>query len=100
MATEKQIEANRINAQSCHGPTSEAGLARSSQNALKTGIYAKAEVTRIENRDEYEALATAFHERFAPATPEEVQPYRRADSARMAQPPLHASRHRALGKEL
>ena len=72
MATDKQIEANRINAQKCCGPTSAAGLARSSQNAFKTGIYSKAEVIRIESQDEYEALTTAFHERFAAANPEEV----------------------------
>ena len=94
MATDKQIEANRINAQNCCGPTTPEGLARSSQNALKSGIYSQAEVTRNESRDEYEALAAAFHARFAAATPEEVsfvdalithewlsRRYRRADTA-------------------
>ena len=72
MASDKQIEANRINSQKCCGPTSPEGRARSSQNALKSGIYSKAEVTRNESCEEYQALADAFHARFAPAAPEEV----------------------------
>ena len=46
MSTENQIEANRQNAQLCTGPKTEEGKARSSQNALKTGIYAKAAIVR------------------------------------------------------
>ena len=41
MATDRQIEANRKNAQKCTGPRTEKGRARSSQNALKTGLDAK-----------------------------------------------------------
>jgi hypothetical protein len=37
MATEKQIQANRLNAQSSTGPRSAGGKAASSQNALKSG---------------------------------------------------------------
>lgn len=38
MATEKQIEANRANAQLSHGPTSEAGKQAVSQNATTHGL--------------------------------------------------------------
>ena len=72
MATDKQIEANRHNAQLCTGPKTEEGKARSSQNALKTGIYSKAEVLITESREAYEELIAAFYEQFAPATPQEA----------------------------
>jgi hypothetical protein len=72
MSTENQIEANRRNAQLCTGPKTEEGKARSSQNALKTGIYSKAEVLITENREAYEQLIAAFYEQFAPATPQEA----------------------------
>lgn len=71
MASDKQIEANRINAQKCTGPASIGGKAKSSQNALKTGLHAKSDVIATENRDDYETLIAEYHDRFQPATPEE-----------------------------
>ena len=71
MASRKQIEANKINAQSCTGPTSQAGKAVSSQNALKTGIDAESEVIRCESRSEYDQLIAEFYARYHPAFPEE-----------------------------
>ena len=41
MATEKQIAANRRNSLKSTGPRTEAGKGRSSQNAVKYGIYAE-----------------------------------------------------------
>jgi hypothetical protein len=72
MATENQIRANRANAEKSTGPKSENGKARSSQNALKTGIDAKSEIIRLENPADHAELSAAFHARFAPATPEEL----------------------------
>jgi hypothetical protein len=43
MATEKQINANRLNATKSRGPRTAAGKAIASLNALKTGEYAKTE---------------------------------------------------------
>jgi hypothetical protein len=71
MATDNQIEANRLNARHCTGPKTEDGKTRSSQNALKTGLYSKAEVTATESREEYEALAADYYHHFIPATPHE-----------------------------
>jgi len=71
MASRKQMEANKINAQSCTGPTSQAGKAVSSQNALKTGIDAESEVIRCESRSEYDQLIAEFYARYHPAFPEE-----------------------------
>src|SRR6185437_8050651 len=61
MATAKQIAANRLNSKTCCGPRTATGRLRSSQNALKTGLYAKSEVTAFENHTELEQLKTEFH---------------------------------------
>ena len=71
MSTENQIEANRLNAQLCTGPKTEEGKARSSQNALKTGLYSQKEVIATESREDYEALAADYHNHYAPANPHE-----------------------------
>ena len=41
MATEKQIEANRANAQQSTGPVTEEGKTHSSRNALSHGLTSK-----------------------------------------------------------
>src|SRR5665213_3090350 len=71
MATDKQIAANRANAQRCCGPTSPTGKAVSSQNALKHGLDAKSEVMRAESRPEYETLIAEYYARFNPTVPED-----------------------------
>jgi len=71
MSTDKQIEANRQNAQLCTGPRTEEGKARSSQNALKTGLHSKSELLVTESREALDELIADFHTRFPPATPEE-----------------------------
>jgi hypothetical protein len=71
MATDNQIEANRLNAQNCTGPRTGEGKARSSQNALKSGLYSQAEVTAAESREDYEALAADYHNHYAPSNPHE-----------------------------
>ena len=68
MATKKQIEANRRNAQKSTGPTSPEGKAASSMNALKTGLYAASEVLPWENAAEYEQLIARFYQDHRPAT--------------------------------
>src|SRR5579863_8249898 len=71
MASDRQIEANRKNAEKCTGPRTEKGRAISSQNALKTGLDAKSEVLRFESRQDYEALIAAFYDRYHPTVPED-----------------------------
>ena len=41
MVTQRQIEANRCNAERSKGPTSDAGKARSRANAIKHGMAAQ-----------------------------------------------------------
>ncbi len=71
MATDKQIAANRENAKHCTGPRTEAGKAKSSQNAFKTGIDAKSEVMPCESQAEYDELIANFRIFYAPFNPEE-----------------------------
>jgi hypothetical protein len=71
MPTQRQIEANRLNAQKSPGPTSVAGKAASRFNALKTGIDAKSNVIPGEDAGLLETLATEYHERFRPSAPEQ-----------------------------
>ena len=71
MATLKQIRANRLNAQNCTGPSSAEGQARSSWNALKSGIHAESEVLPWEDPAERAALRAEYHDHHQPCTPEE-----------------------------
>jgi len=71
MASEQQIAANRTNAQKCTGPVTAEGKAKSSQNAVKTGLHAKSNVIATENREDYETLTAEYYDRFDPTTPEE-----------------------------
>jgi len=71
MATQKQIDANRRNAAKSHGPRSPEGKARSSMNALKSGVYAQAEIIAGENAADLQTLTDEYIARFRPTTPEE-----------------------------
>ncbi len=56
MASERQIEANRLNAQASTGPRTGAGKAQSRQNALKHGLLARAFLLPGEDPEEYRLL--------------------------------------------
>ena len=72
MATEKQIEANRRNAQQSTGPRTAEGKAAARRNALSSGIYAEREVVLpCENSQDLETLTAEYHQRYHPTTPEE-----------------------------
>ena len=70
MATIKQIDANRRNAELSTGPVTPEGKERAAANALKSGIYAESEVIFTERREDLETLKTEYHVRFQPPTPE------------------------------
>jgi hypothetical protein len=70
MATLKQIEANRLNAQKSTGPRSPQGKAAIRFNALKTGIDAQSQVIPGEDPAALELLAAEYYDRYQPATPE------------------------------
>jgi hypothetical protein len=71
MATDKQTEANRRNAQKSTGPRTPEGKARSARNALKTGIHAELLVIYDEKAEDLEALAAEYYAEYAPVTPQE-----------------------------
>jgi hypothetical protein len=72
MPSEAQISANRRNAKLSTGPRSEAGRARSSMNALKSGIHAKSEIIPGENPDELAALTAEYYQSVQPQGREEA----------------------------
>ena len=71
MATEKQIAANRRNAAKSTGPRSPEGKARSSMNALKSGVDAEAEIIPGENPAALAELTNQYLRRWRPTTPEQ-----------------------------
>jgi hypothetical protein len=70
MASQRQIEANRRNAQKSTGPASATGKAVSSMNALKTGIHAKSLLLPSEKLADLEQLIEEYYDCHNPTTPE------------------------------
>jgi len=68
MATDKQTEANRQNAQKSTGPRTAEGKARSCMNHLKTAIDAKSALIPGENPAELQARADRICAELKPAT--------------------------------
>ena len=70
MATRKQIEANRRNAQKSTGPVTPEGKAASSMNALKTGLYAESLIIPGENPEDLETLTSEYYDYYNPNNPD------------------------------
>ena len=70
MSSQRQIDANRRNAQKSTGPTSVTGKAVSSMNALKSGIHAKSLVLPSEKLADLEQLIDDYYQRHLPDSPE------------------------------
>ena len=68
MASRKQIQANRKNAQKSTGPNTSGGKANSSRNALKHGVLSQRAVADHEDKEAYEALLAQLIEEHAPET--------------------------------
>ena len=62
--TQKQIEANRRNAQKSTGPKTPQGVAQSKMNALKHGILSREVLVHGRNINESSREFTALHQRF------------------------------------
>ena len=67
MATEAQINANRINAQNSTGPRTDAGKAASSQNAVTNGLYARRDYVLPGEEHFYKCFCRTMHDELAPA---------------------------------
>ena len=71
MCSEKQIAANRANAQKSTGPRTDEGKAAVRLNALRHGLYASTAVLPGESREEFEQLCDAIEAEWRPETPTE-----------------------------
>ena len=71
MATDRQIAANRRNAQKSTGPKTEAGKAASRNNALTHGFTAQNFALEIEDKPEFNQVRDGFLAEYEPATPTE-----------------------------
>ena len=73
MATDKQIAANRRNAQKATGPKTDAGKFKSSLNALRLGLYSKTYIIKTENEQIFKNFSAGFINEFMPQTPSELE---------------------------
>jgi hypothetical protein len=71
MSTQAQVDANRRNAQLSTGPTSESGKAKSSLNAVKTGLTGRTVLLPGDDAARYETHVARFIARFQPSGEEE-----------------------------
>src|SRR3954470_13887939 len=72
MATQKQIEANRLNAQRSTGPRTPEGKAAVRLNALRHGMRARTVVLPGEDRQEFERLCDILEGEWQPRTATEL----------------------------
>jgi hypothetical protein len=95
-----RVEANRANAQHSTGPTSAEGKAKSSMNAVKTGLTGRAVLLTAEDAVAYQAHLDRTYRDLAPATDREhalVQMIADNDWRLLSIHPLEAG-IRALGR--
>jgi hypothetical protein len=71
MASDKQIEANRINAAKSTGPRTEEGKARVARNARRYAGLAESLLLQSENPERFYAFAHKFHREYRPNGPSE-----------------------------
>lgn len=71
MATDRQIEANRNNAQLSTGPRTPEGKQRSAKNAVTHGLAAKDATIPGEERADYDELLLSYRQVFGPSDPYE-----------------------------
>ena len=68
MSSQRQLEANRMNAKRSSGPKTPSGKARSSMNAREHGLTGKSIVLGDEDPKEFDAFRAALEEDFRPGT--------------------------------
>ena len=73
MATDKQIAANRRNAQKATGPKTAEGKFKSSLNALRLGLYSHTFIIKTEDSQVFQNFSAGFIEEFKPQTPSELE---------------------------
>src|SRR5436305_2360419 len=68
MSSQRQIEANRLNAKKSTGPTTPEGRAAVSLNSLKYGLYAETLILPSEDPAAFESLLDRLDAEYQPAT--------------------------------
>jgi hypothetical protein len=71
MSTEKQIAANRLNAQKSTGPRTPEGRAAVRLNGVTHGLTAKTLVLKGESEDDFKAIFESLEAEYEPETPTE-----------------------------
>jgi hypothetical protein len=71
MSSEAQLAANRANAQLSTGPITEAGKAKSSHNAVKTGLTGRTILLPTDDGDVYLQHVARFFTKYQPVTEDE-----------------------------
>jgi hypothetical protein len=66
MSSERRIRASQANGAKSHGPKTEEGKRRSSQNATRHGLLASNVVLSLEDASSFEALLTSFETALQP----------------------------------
>jgi hypothetical protein len=102
MSSQRQIDANRLNAQKSTGPTTPEGRAAVRLNSLKYGLYAETLILPGEDPAAFEALLDRLDAEHQPATPTEeafvsqiaMATWRRARIQRM-EAAFYKSEHKA-----
>ncbi len=72
MATDKQLEANRLNARPSTGPHTPKGKAIASRNAVRHALLSRAFVLESECPARFEALVDSFYAEYRPTTATEA----------------------------
>ena len=70
--SEKQLIANRLNAEKCTGPKTEAGKKRSSQNALRHGLTGQTNIMSEQDRIHHDAFVAEMIAGYSPEGPDEI----------------------------
>jgi len=68
MATKKQVQANRKNANKSTGPKTPEGKAKSAQNATTHGLTASSDVIKGESQEQFDAQRNRLFDELAPQT--------------------------------
>src|SRR5271165_4809059 len=66
MATQEQIDANRLNATYSTGPRTEAGRENSAKNHLTHGLFTRQDYVKPDERDFYKEFCEDFYAELSP----------------------------------
>jgi len=72
MTSERQIAANRRNAQRSTGPRSPEGREISSRNSQQHGVLSQRVTTDVEEKEIYERMLNSFMEEYGPRSEKEI----------------------------